>query len=282
MDFHSYARLKSFGWADRQNVRIETRWARGDLSRVKVLTANLVDLNPDVIVTVGTITLSAVRQETHSVPIVFTQVSDPVGSGVVVSLANPGGNVTGFTNFEYGIAEKWLELLRQINTRIGRVAVIMNPDNSGHPGFVRAAENAVSRMAIQLTTARVRDAHEIEQTVGAFAPGPDAGMIVLPDLVTNDHRDLIISLAARYQLPTVYPYPFFATDGGLIAYGIDGVDLYRHAASYVDRILKGAKPGDLPIQQPTKFEMVVNVKTAKALGLTVTPSLLATADKVIE
>jgi putative ABC transport system substrate-binding protein len=274
--------LKSLGWTDGQNMRIETRWAAGDLNRVQALAGELVDLKSDVIVTLGTITLSAVRQKTHSIPIVFALVNDPVGSGMVASLAHPGGNITGFTNFEYGIAGKWLELLRELSSGMHRVLVIMNPDNSGHSGFVRALENSAHPLAVQVTEAPARSAADIERGVSAFAPGPDAGLIVLPDLITLVNRDLIIRLAAKYRAPATYPYPFFASAGGLLAYGIDTVDLYQRVASYVDRILKGSNPGDLPVQQPTKFELVVNLKTAKAMGLKVSQSFLLLADKVIE
>jgi putative tryptophan/tyrosine transport system substrate-binding protein len=271
--------LASLGWTVSHNVQVDTRWAAGDPNRLKALATELVDLRPDVIVATGTVTLLAVRQETHSVPIVFAQVNDPVGSGLVASLAHPGDNITGFTNFEYAIAGKWLELLRQMTSRIGRVAVIMNPENSGHPGFVRAVENAAKPSAIQVTTARVRNAGDIESIMNAFAPGPDAGLIVLPDQCPSrlDHQS-----GRSVPIARDLSVPIFATDGGLIAYGIDGVDLYRHVASYVDRILKGAKPGDLPIQQPAKFEMVINLTTAKALGLTIPPAVLSIADELIE
>jgi ABC-type uncharacterized transport system substrate-binding protein len=274
--------LAALGWADNRNVHLVTRWAAGDSDRLKAFATEMVNLKPEVIVATGTVSLLAVSQRTRSIPIVFAQVTDPVGNGLVASLAHPGGNITGFANFEYAIAGKWLELLRELVPQISRVAVIMNPDNSGHPGYLRMVETAASAASIAVTTAEARDAADIERTVNAFAPGPDASLIVLPDVVTVAHRGLIFSLAAHYRSPAIYPYPFFANDGGLIAYGINGTDIYRRAASYIDRILKGAKPGDLPIQEPTQLEMVVNLKTAKAMGLAIPESFLLRADQVIE
>ena len=274
--------LSALGWTESRNMRVETRWPAGDLHRFTVLATELVDLKPNVIVVTGTVGLLKVRLETKSIPIVFAQVTDPVGSGIVASLEHPGGNITGFTNYEYAIAGKWLELLLELTPRVGRVAVIMNPNNDGHSKFVQAVEGAAGPAAVQVTAARVRDANSIERAMEVFAPAPNAGLIVLPDLVAVYNRDLIIRQAARYRSPAIYPQDFFATEGGLIAYGFDPVDIYRRVASYVDRILKGEKPADLPVQAPTKFKLVVNLKTAKALGLTIPESFLARADEVIE
>jgi putative tryptophan/tyrosine transport system substrate-binding protein len=274
--------LSALGWTESRNIRVDTRWAAGDLHRFTSLATELVDLKPEAIVATGTVGSLTVRLETKSIPIVFAQVSDPVGNGIVASLAHPGGNVTGFTNYEYAIAGKWLQLLLELTPGIGRVAVIMNPNNDGHSKFVQAVEGAAGPAAIQVTAARVRDADSIERAMNVFAPGPNAGLIVLPDLVAAYNRDLILRLAARYRSPAIYPQDFFAAEGGLIAYGFDPVDIYRRVASYVDRILKGEKPADLPVQAPTKFKLVVNLKTAKALGLVVPQSILTRADEVIE
>jgi putative ABC transport system substrate-binding protein len=274
--------LPALGWTDGRNVRIDTRWAGGEANQLKAHAVELVSLKPDAILVAGTLGLLALRQETRSIPIVFVQVGDPVESGLVASLAHPGGNITGFTTFEHAIGGKWLALLKEIAPRIGRVAVILNPENATHPGLLRAIETLAPSSGVQVTPVRVRDAGDIERAVNAFAPGPDPGLIVLPDAVTLVHRDLIIALAARYRLPATYPIRSFAMSGGLISYGYVAADLYRRAALYVDRILRGASPADLPIQAPTKFELVINLKTAKALGLDVPWFLQQRADEVIE
>jgi putative ABC transport system substrate-binding protein len=274
--------LAPLGWTDGRNVRIDTRWAGSEANQLKAHAVELVGLKPDAILVAGTLGLLALRQETRSIPIVFVQVGDPVASGLVASLARPGGNITGFTTFEHAMGGKWLEVLKEIAPRISRVLVILSPENATHPGLLRALETAAPSSGVQVTAARVRDAGDIERAVNAFAPGPDAGLIVLPDAVTFVHRDLIVASAARRRLPAIYAFRHFAKSGGLMSYGYDPVDLYRRAASYVDRILKGATPADLPIQAPTKFELVINLKTAKALGLKVSESFLLRADEVIE
>ncbi len=274
--------LAPLGWTDGRNVRIDARWAGGEANQLKAHAVELVSLKPDAILVAGTLGLLSLRKETRSIPIVFVQVGDPVESGLVASLARPGGNITGFTTFEHAMGGKWLEVLKEIAPRIGRVLVILSPENATHPGLLRALETAAPSSGVQVTAARVRDAGDIERAVNAFAPSPDAGLIVLPDAVTFVHRDLIVASAARHRLPAIYAFRHFAKSGGLISYGYDPVDLYRRAASYVDRILQGASPADLPIQAPTKFELVINLKTAKALGLDVPPSVLARADEVIE
>jgi len=239
-------------------------------------------MTPDVIFTAATPSLVALNRETHSVPIVFVQVSDPVKLGFVASLARPGGNVTGFANFEHPIGGKWLELLKDTAPGRSRVAVILDPDNLSQIAYWQGIEAAAPSFGAQLTRANVRDAADIERVISAFAQPPNGALIVAPNGVTIFHRDLIIALAAQYRLPAVYPYRFFAASGGFISYGVDLPDLYRQAAFYVDRILRGAKPGDLPVRLASKFELVVNLKTAKALGLTIPEPFLQHADEVIE
>jgi len=226
--------------------------------------------------------MAALNRETHSVPIVFVHVSDPVKLGFVASLARPGGNITGFANFEHPIGGKWLELLKDTAPGRSRVAVILDPDNQAESAYWEAIEAAAPSFGAQLTRADVRDAADIERAIAEFAQLPNGALIVAPNAVTILHRDLIIALAARHRLPAIYPYRFFAASGGFISYGVDLPDLYRQAAAYVDRILRGAKPGDLPVQLASKFELVVNLKTAKALGLTISEPFLQTAAEVIE
>jgi putative ABC transport system substrate-binding protein len=239
-------------------------------------------MTPDVLFAAASPALVALNRETRSLPIVFVQVSDPVKLGFVASLARPGGNITGFVNFEHPIGGKWLDLLKDTAPGRTRVAVIFDPDNPSQPAYLQAIEAAAPSFGVQLTRAEVRNAAEIEHAINAFAQQPNGALLVAPNAVTILHRDLIIALAARHRLPAVYPYRFFATSGGFISYGVDLRELYRQAASYVDRILKGAKPGDLPIQLASKFELVVNLKTAKALGLTIPEPFLQHADEVIE
>jgi putative ABC transport system substrate-binding protein len=272
--------LAPLGWTDRRSVQIDTRWSGGAADRLKADAAELVKLKPDVILTASMLALSALHQETRTIPIVFVQVLDPVGSGLVASLARPGGNITGFTNFEHAIGGKWLQTLKEIAPRIDRVAVMLNPENSAHPGLLRSIEAAAA--GVQVIAPRVRDAGDIERAANEFASGPDAGLILLPDALMTAHRDLIIALAARYKLPAVYPFRYYVGAGGLMSYGNDAADSYRRAASYVDRILRGASPADLPVQAPTKFELAINLKTAKALGLTIPESFLLRADEVVE
>jgi putative tryptophan/tyrosine transport system substrate-binding protein len=280
--------LKKFGWAEGRNIRIDMRWAAFDAQlmrdeqRLQADAAELVGTAPDVLFAAPTPALAALHHQTRSVPIVFAQVSDPVKLGFVAGLARPGGNITGFATFEHPIGGKWLELLKDTAPGRTRVAVLFDPDNPSQGAYLQAIETAAPTFGVQVTRAGVRNATEIEGTVIAFAQDPNAALIVAPNTVTIPNRDLIIDLAARYRLPAVYPYRFFARSGGFISYGIDLADEYRLAAGYVDRILKGAKPGDLPIQLSSKFELVVNLKAARALGLTISEPLLQAADEVIE
>jgi putative tryptophan/tyrosine transport system substrate-binding protein len=274
--------LQRLGWEQGRNVRIEYRSTGSDPNRLRTAAAELVGMTPDVLFTTGSPALVALNRETRSLPIVFVQVSDPVKLGFVASLARPGGNITGFANFEHPIGGKWLDLLKDTAPGRSRVAVILDPDNLSQIAYWQAIEAAAPSFGVQLTRADVRNADEIERAVNTFAQQPNGALLVAPNAVTIFHRDLIIALAARHRLPAVYPYRFFTTSGGFISYGVDLPDLYRQAASYVDRILKGAKPGDLPVQLPSKFELVVNLKTAKALGLTIPEPFLQHADEVIE
>jgi len=241
-----------------------------------------VGLKPDVILAQTSLVVVPLQRETRTIPIVFTQINDPVESGFVASLARPGGNLTGFTPFEFSATAKWLEILRKIAPSVTRVAVILNPDQPPNAGMLRALEAVSPSFGVRLTPADVHSAAEIERAVSAFARESNGGLIVLPNPITISHRELIIALAARHRLPAVYAYRYFVTAGGLMSYGVDPADLFRRAAGYVDRILKGAKPADLPVEQPTKFELVINLKTAKALGLTIPQELLLRADEVIE
>jgi putative tryptophan/tyrosine transport system substrate-binding protein len=274
--------LQKLGWTDSGNVHIDYRWGAGDPERIRAYAVELVGLKPDVILAVTALVLQPLRQETRSIPIVFTQIGDPVGSGLVASLPHPGGNITGFTPAEFSMQGKKLEMLKEMAPQITRVAVLFNPEQIPQAGMLRAVEAVAPTVGVQLTAAAVRDAAEIERAIEQFAREPSGGLIVLPSGLTIVHRGLVIALAARYRLPAIYQYRQFVTDGGLISYGNDLADQYQQAASYVDRILRGEKPGDLPVQQPTKFELVINLKTAKALSLDVPPTLLARADEVIE
>jgi putative ABC transport system substrate-binding protein len=274
--------LQQLGWTEGRNIRTDYRWGVGDPGRARAAVKELLALSPDVIMPATTQMLAAVKDEASTVPVVFVNISDPVGTGFVDSLARPGGNVTGFTNFEYAMGEKWLQTLKEIAPGMTRVAIIANPKNPNTALYLRAIEPAATALALQLTVTPVNDGAEITRTIETFAREPNGGLLIMPDPLTITHRELIVALAGQHRLPSAYPYRFFVTSGGLLSYGIDRVDLYRRAAAYVDRVLKGAKAGDLPIQQPTKFELAINVKTAKALGLTVPPKLLFTADEVIE
>ena len=274
--------LAQLGWTDGRNVRIEIRRGGGDAEHIRQYAAELVALAPDVILTSGAAPTSPLLQATRSVPIVFTGLVDPVGAGVVDSLARPGGNATGFILFEYGLSGKWLELLKQIAPGVTRAAVIRDPAISSGIGQFGAIQSVAPLFDVELSPVNVRDAGEIERAVAAFARPANGGLIATASALTLVHRDLIIALAARHKLPAVYHRRLFVNSGGLISYGPDNIDQYRRAASYVDRILKGEKPADLPVQAPTKYELVINLKTAKALGLEVPPSLLARADEVIE
>jgi ABC-type uncharacterized transport system substrate-binding protein len=273
--------LEKLGWTDGRNIRIEYRWSAGDVERTRRYAAELVALAPDVILAGNTSTVGPLQQATHTVPIVFAGVVDPVAAGFVDSLARPGGNTTGFTQFEYGMSGKWLELLKEIAPRVTRAAVVRDV-NIATTGELAAIQTVAPSLGVEITPLGLRNAGEIERGIAAFARSPNSGLIVATGASSIGHRDLIIRLAARNRLPAVYPYRFFVTDGGLVSYGPDRVDPFRRAAAYVDRILKGEKPADLPVQAPTKYELVINLKTAKALGITVPPSLLARADEVLE
>jgi putative ABC transport system substrate-binding protein len=275
------AGLQSLGWRDGQNVRIDYRWAAGNAGRMRAYATELIGLTPDVIFVSSTPALAALKA-TRTLPIVFVGVPDPVQSGFVVSLPRPGGNVTGITNFEFSMGGKWVGLLREIAPRTARVAIMINPETPGGSSFLGSIEAAATSLAVEPIQAPVQDAADIERTIEAFARELNGSVIVLPSPVTQFHRKVIVALVARYRLPTIYPYRYFTEAGGLISYGVDVLDIYRRAASYVDRVLKGAKPDELPVQQPTKFELVINFKTAKTLGLQIPATLLAIADEVIE
>jgi len=275
--------LQQLGWADGRNVRIDTRWATTNPDDIRRHAAELAALAPDVLVAAtGTVTVAPLLQATRSVPIVFVQVIDPVGAGFVASLARPGGNATGFTIFEYGMSGKWLELLKEIAPRVARAAVLRDPAIASGIGQFGAVQAVAPSFGVELSPVDVRDAGEIERAVTASARSSNGGLIVTASTLASRHRDLIIALAAGHRLPAVYPFRFFATAGGLISYGPDSIDAYRRAAGYVDRILKGEKPADLPVQAPTKYELVINLKTAKALGLEVPATVLTRADEVIQ
>jgi putative ABC transport system substrate-binding protein len=275
--------LQQLGWADGRNVRIDTRWATTNPDDIRRHAAELVALAPDVILAAtGTVTVVALLQATRTVPIVFVAVIDPVGAGFVTSLARPGGSATGFTIFEYGMSGKWLELLKAIAPSVTRAAVLRDPAIASGIGQFAGVQTVAPSLGVELSPVDVRDAGEIERGVMAFARSSNGGLIVTSSALATRHRDLIIALAAGHRLPAVYPYRYFVTAGGLISYGPNSIDQYRRAAGYVDRILKGEKPADLPVQAPTKYELVINLNTAKALGLEVPVSLLGRADEVIE
>jgi putative ABC transport system substrate-binding protein len=274
--------LQALGWTVGRNVRIEYRWGGGDAELTRKHAVELAALAPDVILATGTGALGRLLQATSTVPIVFAQVTDPVGGGFVRSLARPGGNATGFSAIEYGMSGKWLELLKQVASGTTRVAVIRNPSISSGSGQFGALQAVAPLLGIEVTPIDVRDADEIERSVVEFARGSTGGLILTASAAAIKHRDLVIALAAHHRLPAVYWDRQFATAGGLMSYGMNVVDSYRQAAGYVDRILRGEKPADLPVQAPTKYELVINLKTAKQLDLTVPPTLLARADEVIE
>jgi putative tryptophan/tyrosine transport system substrate-binding protein len=274
--------LQHLGWADGRNVEIDTRWGALNAGDIRKFAAELVELAPDVIFTMSSVTVAALLQATRTIPIVFTIVADPVGAGYVDSLARPGGNATGFTIYEYSISGKWLELLKEIAPRVTRAAVLRDPAIASGPGQFAAIQAVAASLGVELRPVDVRDAGEIERAIAVVAQSANSGVIVTGSTGAAAHRELIIALAARHRLPAVYNSRFWPAGGGLISYGPDFLDQFRRAASYVDRILKGEKPADLPVQAPTKYELVINLKTAKALGLEVPPTLLARADTVIE
>jgi len=275
--------LQELGWTDGRNVRIDYRWAAADADRSRTYAAELVALAPDVILATGSQIVAALQQTTRTVPIVFVNVIDPVGGGFVASLAHPGGNTTGFTSFEYSLSGKWLELFKEIAPNLTRIAILRDPAIAAGIGqFAAIQAMAPPSFGVQLSPIGVRDGGEIERDLAAFARESNGGLIVTASSGAVARRELIIMLAARHRLPAVYPFRYFVTSGGLISYGPDTTDQFRRAAGYVDRILKGEKATDLPVQAPTKYELAINLKTAKALGLTVPPSLIALADEVVE
>jgi putative ABC transport system substrate-binding protein len=275
--------LKELGWLEGRNLSIDFRWGTGERDQMRAFARELIELKPDLILGMTTPAVTALVEETKTIPILFVNIVDPLGRGFISNMARPGGNVTGFLNFEFSMGGKWLETLKQIAPAVRRVALLFNPHTAPYANsFMRVAEAAAPSFGVEPIAAGVHDDGELERTVADFAAKPAGGLIILPDAFTAGHRDLIIALAARYRVPAIYPLRVFAVSGGLISDGGDSTDIFRRAASYVDRVLKGANPGDLPVQAPTKFELVINLKTANALGLNVPPMLLARADEVIE
>ena len=275
-------RLHKLGWIEGRNIRFDYRFTGQDAERIRVGAEELIALAPDIIVVWANPAAAILWRATQTIPIVFTTVSDPVGGGFVANLAHPGGNITGFQNFETAIGGKWLEVLKEIAPKVRRVAFVYSPEISAHVAFMHAAEAASSSLGMTVTAAGVRNAADIESALTAFAKEPNGGLIVAPSPLIATGQDLIIALAVRLHLPAIYPFRYFCTNGGLVSYGFDPVEQQRGAALYVDRILKGEKPGDLPVQAPTKYNLVINLKTAKELGLVVSLQLQQRADEVIE
>jgi putative ABC transport system substrate-binding protein len=275
-------RLMELGWSEGHNVRFDYRWGLGDVDQHRKNAAELTALKPDVFLVHGSTIMGPLQRATRTIPIVFVSVSDPIAGGFVASLAKPGGNATGFTSTDYGMSGKWMELLKQIAPHITRVGVIRDPDQVSGGGQLGAIQAVAPLLGVQFSTLGVRDAKEIETAIANFAGQPNGGLIVTTSALAQIHRQQIIELAAKYRLPTIYPYRLFVADGGLMCYAPQILEQYRDAASYVDRIFRGEKPADLPVQQPSKFELIINAKTANALGLTVPPAMLARADEVIE
>jgi putative ABC transport system substrate-binding protein len=273
--------LETLGWIEGRNLEVDYQWAN-DADHSGAAAAKLVEHAPDVIVVNGIVMLTALKRATQSVPIVFVQVPDPVRDGFVASLAHPGGNITGFTNFEYALGGKWLDLLREIAPELARVAIIQNPGDQDSSEYLGAVKAAARRIGLQAISDDARDDADIERIIGALAKQPNSGLIVLPGAFTFVHLKAIVASVVRHRLPAVYPYRYFIAGGGLMSYGIETVDLYSRAASYVDRILKGEKPADLPVQAPTKYQLVINLKAAKVIGLTVPSAMLVRADEVVE
>jgi len=273
--------LERLGWSEGRNVRIDIRFAPGG-AQAQALAKELVALRPDVILAHSAQIAAALQRETRAIPIVFVNVNDPIGAGYVASVARPGGNLTGLLHYEEGISGKWLGLLKEIAPRLARAALVANPKNPVYDYFIRSANAAAASLAIELVRGPVENAADIERQLDTFAGVPDSGLFLPPDITTLIHRDLIVALAARHRLPAAYSFRHFVEAGGLMSYGTDQINMFGQTASYVDRILHGAKPADLPVQAPTRYETVLNLKTAKALGLTVPPGLLVAADEVIE
>ena len=275
--------LEKLGWSEGRNIHLEVRFALPtNEQQVQLLVKELLAINPEVIVAQTTALTSAFRRESRNIPIVFIAVGDPIGAGFIANLARPGGNLTGLTLYDGSVAGKWLEMLKEIDPRVTRATFIINPKTSSFPLLARETETMARSLAIELSLSTIENAGDLGRVIESFAGLPNGGLVFPPNATTTANRDLIVALAARHRLPAVYAWRQFVTAGGLLSYGTDFVDQFRQGASYVDRILRGAKPGDLPVQQPTKFEMAINLKTAKALGLTVPPGLLVAADEVIE
>jgi putative ABC transport system substrate-binding protein len=276
--------LAEFGWVDGRNLRVDHRWAAGDPRRLTAFAKELLGLQPDVVVGHTTPSVIALRNDTETIPIVFVQISDPIGTGFITNLARPGGNITGFTNFESSMGGKWVEILKEIAPGVTRVALLFNPETAPYVTryYQGPFEAAAPLFGVQPSVNPVHNDLEVESAITVLGREPGGGLIVMPDGFNIVHRERIIALAARHKLPVIYPYRFAVTEGGLVSYGTDVTDLFRRAASYVDRILRGTKPADLPVQAPVKFELVINLTTAKALGLTVPMTLQAGADEVIE
>jgi putative ABC transport system substrate-binding protein len=274
--------LLKLGWTEGRHLHIDYRWAGGSAERMAPLALELVAASPEVLFAAATTALVALQRATRTLPIVFAQVTDPVGAGFVESLAHPGGNITGVTQHEFSIGVKWLELLKQLAPRVGRVAVLYDPANPATAGYLREIEPVAATFAVTLASFAIRNETEIERAIAGLATAPGGGLILLPGPVGASHRNLIVSLTARHRIPAVYPFRYHVVSGGLASYGVDNIDLYRRAAWHVDRILKGAKPAELPVENATKFELVINLKTAKALNLDPPISLLARTDEVIE
>ena len=274
--------LEKSGWVNGHNLRMDTRFGDADAARLSMLATELVELRPDVILASGGPAASALRQHTLSIPLVFVQVADPVSAGFVTNLARPEGNITGFTNFEFSVGGKWLQLLKECAPSTDRIALVFDPANPTWAVFLRTIEAAAPSFGLRLIPAGVRNADEITERIAAFARDPNGALVILPSSVAIQHRRSIIGASAMHRLPAVYPFRFFPVDGGLMSYGIRSLDLYVGAASYVDRILRGAKVAELPVQLPTKYELVINLKAAATAGLTIPPTLLTQADEVIE
>jgi putative ABC transport system substrate-binding protein len=274
--------LQKFGWAEGRNLQIDYRWGGGSIARTRTYAAELVALKPDVIFGAPAAAAAALHRETQSVPVVFAQVPDPIGLGLIESLSRPGGNITGFALFEYAIALKWLELLKQIASHVTRVAILYDPEQPTSSGYMATIEAAAPSFKVRILPHMVRDVEDIERAIETLVAEPNGGLILPPSAFMYGHRDLVISLAARHRLPSIFAYRYYVAGGGLASYGVDTLDLYRRAAGYVDRVLKGEPPANLPVQFADKFELVINLKTAKTLGLDVPVSLLARTDEVIE
>jgi putative ABC transport system substrate-binding protein len=275
-------RLDGLGWSEGRNIRIDLRFAEGDPGRYSSLARELVALQPDALIAYSTPIAESLRRGTGTIPIVFVNVSDPIGSGLVASLARPSGNVTGLMLYEEGITGKWLAMLKEIAPQLARAALIANPKTTPYDYFVRAATTAASSLAVEVVRSPIENVADIERVIESLARLPNSGLVFLPESTSIQHRDRVVALAAQHRLPAVYAFRFFVAAGGLMSYGTDILEQYREAASYVDRILRGANPAELPVQAPTKYQTVLNLKTAKVLGLEVPPSLLVRADEVIE